>query len=180
MSAHSRDSLVESRDEPPPRPRPLSGKRFRRDGMPALVSARTLSTRLIALGAVVVAQIVLLLIALVPASFWTSRGMPSGPIPTDMTPIVAGLFYALPSLTGLLSRRWQVAVILATAPAWLDLGIFAIAAAPRIGPYYLALEPHAVSTVGTLELFAVLGALGWLVRPLVIRAIDWFRQMVIS
>ncbi len=48
----------------------------------------------------------------------------------------------------------------------------------RIGPYYLVLEPHAVSTVGTLELFAALGALGWLARPLVISALTWLRQAV--
>lgn len=178
MSAHSRNTLAERPDEPPPRPKPLSGKRFRRDSMP--VRTRPLPLRPVTLGIVVIAQVALLLVALAPASFWASRGMPNGPIPTGLSPIVAGLFYALPSLTGLLSRRWQVAVILATVPAWLDLGVFAIAAAPRIGPYYLALEPHAVSAVGTLELFAVLGALGWLARPLVIRAIDWFRGPVIS
>ena len=75
-------------------------------------------------------------------------------------------------------RRWQVAVTLATLPAWLDLGIFAVAASVRIGPYYLVLEPHAVSTVGTLELFAALGALGWLARPLVISGLSWLRQTV--
>lgn len=139
---------------------------------------RVVPLRLVALGVVVAVQIVLLLIALVPQNFWASHGLPNGPIPTGASPIVAGLFYLLPSFTGLLSRRWQVAVILATLPAWLDLGIFAIAAAPRIGPYYLAVEPHAVSTVGTLELFIVLGALGWLARALVMQAIAWLRQLV--
>lgn len=104
--------------------------------------------------------------------------MPNGPIPTELAPVVAGLFYALPSLTGLLARRWQVAIVLATLPAWLDLGVFAIAAASRIGPYYLVLEPHAVSTVGTFELFAALGALGWLARPFVIGAFARLRRAV--
>lgn len=124
--------------------------------------------RLILLVLVIAAEIALLLIALVPQSIWASRGLPNGPIPHSATPLVAGLFYVLPALTGLLSRRWQAAVVLATLPAWLDLGAFAVAAASRIGPFYLAVEPHAVSTVGTLELFAVLGALGWLARPLVL------------
>jgi hypothetical protein len=131
---------------------------------------------LIALGSVVALQCILLLIALVPPSIWADHGMPNGPIPTELAPVVAGIFYVLPSLTGLLARRWQVAILLATLPAWLDLGIFAIAAASRIGPYYLVLEPHAVSTVGTLELFAALGALGWLARPVAIGAYARLRR----
>ena len=101
--------------------------------------------------------------------------MPNGPIPRANA-VVAGLFYVLPSLTGLLTRRWQVAILLATLPAWLDLGIFAIAASTRIGPYYLVLEPHAVSTVGTIELFAALGALGWLARPFMVGAYARLRR----
>ncbi len=124
------------------------------------------------LSAAVVIQILLLLVALVPQSVWASRGFPDGPIPRSLSPLVAGLFYALPALTGLLARRWVVAVVLATLPAWLDLGIFAVAAATRIGPFYLAMEPHAVSTVGTLELFAVLGAFGWLGR-VAIQGLPW-------
>lgn len=134
--------------------------------------------RVIALAAAIAVEVLLLLIALVPQSIWASHGFPNGPIPTRAAPLVAGAFYVLPAVTGLLSRRWQAAVVLATLPAWLDLGLFAIAAAPRIGPYYLAVEPHAVSTVGTLELFAVLGALGWLARPLVFGAVAQIRRVV--
>src|SRR5262245_7684926 len=167
MSVHSRNPLVEHRETFPPRPDyPRSRARLER------ISAhiRRRSARLVALGTVVALQCVLLLIALVPPSIWADQGMPNGPLPTELAPVVAGLFYVLPSLTGMLARRWQVAILLATLPAWLDLGIFAIAAASRIGPYYLVLEPHAVSTVGTLELFAALGALGWLARPVLIGA----------
>lgn len=120
--------------------------------------------RLLALGAVVLCELLLLLVALVPQSIWASHGFPDGPIPRTLSPVVAGAFYVLPAATGALSRRWQVAIVLATLPAWLDLGLFAVAAAIRIGPFYLAMDPHAVSTVGTLELFAVLGVLGWLAR----------------
>lgn len=129
--------------------------------------------RLVALTLAIVGEIALLLTALVPQSIWAAHGFPDGPIPHTATPVVAGFFYTLPALTGLLSRRWQAAVVLATLPAWLDLGAFAVTAAGRIGPFYLAVEPHAVSTVGTLELFAVLGALGWLARPLVLGATAW-------
>ena len=120
--------------------------------------------RRVALAAAVLVQVLLLLVALVPQSIWASHGLPDGPIPRALAPVVAGAFYVLPALTGLLCRRWQAAVVLATLPAWLDLGLFAVVAAGRVGPFYLATDPHAVSTVGTLELFAVLGALGWLVR----------------
>ena len=173
MSAQPRNPLVESRDAFPPPP-DFPHSRLAR------VSARIRrrSSRLIALGGVVTLQCILLLIALVPPSIWADHGMPNGPIPTELTPVVAGLFYVLPSLTGLLARRWQVAILLATLPAWLDLGIFALVAASRIGPYYLVLEPHAVSTVGTLELFAALGALGWLARPFVIGAYARLRRGV--
>jgi len=132
--------------------------------------------RLIALILAIVAEVALLLIALVPQSVWASRGLPDGPIPSAASPLVAGLFYVLPALTGLLCHRWQAAVVLATLPAWLDLGAFAVAAAQRIGPFYLAVEPHAVSTVGTLELFAVLGALGWLARQPLLGALGWLAR----
>ncbi|HEV2459574.1 MAG TPA: hypothetical protein VGS80_14555 [Ktedonobacterales bacterium] len=127
-------------------------------------AAIELTPRLVALALAVVAEILLLLVALVPQSIWAAHGFPDGPIPRSFSPVIAGLFYVLPAVTGMLSRRWQVAIVLATLPAWLDLGAFAVAAASRIGPFYLATDPHSASTVGTLELFAALGALGWLAR----------------
>ncbi len=123
---------------------------------------RTVGIRRAGVGICVLCEILLLLIALIPQSIWARLGYPSGPIPDALAPVVAGAFYLLPTLTGALCHRWKVAVVLATLPAWLDLGVFATAAANHIGPFYLAMDPHAVSTVGTLELFAVLGALGWL------------------
>jgi hypothetical protein len=110
------------------------------------------------------AEMALLLIALVPQTVWAARGYPNGPIPHALYPAVAGAFYLLPTLTGALCRRWPAAVVLATAPAWLDLLVFAVAAASRTGPFYFTQQDHSVSTVGTLELFAILGALGWLAR----------------
>ena len=179
ISVHPQNSLVETPEEIPRRSGPLKNLPPGRNGLLSIrAKIHAAPPRLVTLGVVVALQTVLLLVALVPPTIWADYGLPNGPIPTDAAPIVAGLFYILPSLTGLLVRRWQVAVILATLPAWLDLGIFAVAAAVRIGPYYLVLEPHAVSTVGTLELFAALGALGWLARPLVISALSWLRQTV--
>jgi hypothetical protein len=133
-------------------------------GIRLVALLKALGIRRAALGASVLSETILLLIALVPQSVWAAHGYPNGPIPHGLAPLVAGAFYVLPALAGALCQRWQVAVVLATLPAWIDLGVFAIAAAGRIGPFYLVIDPHAVSTVGTLELFAVLGALGWLAR----------------
>jgi hypothetical protein len=132
-------------------------------------SARRWAVRVL-LGAVVLGETALLLIALVPQTVWAAHNLPDGPVPHKLYPLVAAAFYALPSVTGALCRRWQVAVVLATLPAWLDLGAFAAvaAAAGHIGPFYLAQEPHSTSAVGTLELFAALGALGWLARTVVL------------
>jgi hypothetical protein len=106
----------------------------------------------------------LLLISLVPQSVWASHGWPNGPIPEAIYPLVAALFYLFPAVIGGLCSRWQIAIVLATLPAWVDLGLFAVVAAGRFGPFYLTEESHAAGTAATLELFAVLGALGWLTR----------------
>ena len=136
----------------------------RRPGALRIPSVRMPLVWRLLLGVTVLSEVLLLLIALVPQNTWASLGYPDGPIPDSLAPLVAGAFYCLPALTGALCRRWQLAVVLATLPAWLDLGVFAVAASRHIGPFYLVVDPHAVSTVGTLELFAVLGALGWLAR----------------
>jgi hypothetical protein len=117
----------------------------------------------------VLAELALLLVALVPQSVWAGLGYPTGPIPSALAPLVAATFYLLPLLIGALCQRWQVAILLATFPAWLDLGVFATAAASRIGPFYLAIDPHTVNTISTLELFGLLGLLGWLARGFLVR-----------
>jgi hypothetical protein len=118
----------------------------------------------LALGLALAGETGLLLIALVPQSVWASHGWPNGPIPEVTYPLVAALFYLFPAIIGGLCSRWQIAIVLATLPAWLDLGLFAVVAAARFGPFYLAEESHAAGTASTLELFAALGALGWLTR----------------
>ncbi len=138
---------------------------------PPYVKQARWSLRLLLLGGGILIELALMLVALVPQTIWASHGFPDGPIPRVLSPVVAAAFYVLPVLTGMLCRRWTAAVVLATFPAWLDLGLFAVAAASRVGPFYLATDPHAVSTVGTLELFAVLGALGWLARTAGLAAI---------
>ncbi len=134
-------------------------------------SATLLACRLSLLWLAVLVEIALLLVALVPQSIWADYGYPAGPIPNALSPLVAGVFYLLPTLTGALCRRWQSALLLATLPAWLDLAVFAVAAARRIGPFYLAQDPHTTNTLATLELFAILGLLGWLARCWLIEAL---------
>jgi hypothetical protein len=144
--------------------RPAPGAMPTRARANAAQIARVLSLALLVIA--VGGEILLLLVALVPQTIWAAHGYPNGPIPLKLAPLVAGVFYILPSLTGALCRRWQTAVVLATLPAWLDLGLFAVGASAggHIGPFYLAQEPHSTSAVGTLELFVALGALGWLAR----------------
>lgn len=117
-----------------------------------------------ALIAAILVETLLLLAAVIPTSIWAAHGYPNGPIPSSLYPIVAGLFYVLPTCIGLLCRRWPAAVVLATLPAWVDLAAFAVAASPKLGPFYFVLPDHSINTVGTLELFAILGALGWMAR----------------
>lgn len=136
------------------------------------IRALLLRARLPLLWVSVLAEAALLLIALVPQSIWADYGYPAGPIPNALAPVVAGAFYLLPLLAGLLCRRWPVAIILATFPALLDLGVFAIAAAKRIGPFYLVQDPHTANTVSTLELFGILGLLGWLGRCWLLELLD--------
>jgi hypothetical protein len=109
-------------------------------------------------------QTLLLLISLTPQTTWANLRLPNGPIPTPLTPLAAALFYALPTITGALCRRWYTAITLATLPAWVALGVFATLAAPRLGFAYLTQDTHAAGVIGTLELFAGMGLLGWIIR----------------
>jgi hypothetical protein len=132
--------------------------------------------RLAALAALVVGGLALLIVGMVPQPTWQDLGYRSGsPLPQTLLPLVTILFYAIPALVGLLCRRWQAALVLATVPAWLDLGIFAVAVAGQLGPYYLV-QSHPDGTVGTLEVYAALGLAGWLVRAGALRLVGMRRK----
>ena len=120
--------------------------------------------------ALVVIETLLVMSALVPAQFWT-RFLPNstsaaldGPFPPVVAPIITLLLYVLPTVIGFLCPGWQKAVLYATLPAWFGLGVFLVAATFKIGPFYLVSADHVVANVSLLELFAALGALGWLGR----------------
>jgi hypothetical protein len=105
----------------------------------------------------------LLLISVTPQTMWANLHLPNGPIPPLLAPLAAALFYALPTAIGALCQRWYSAVALASLPAWFALGVFATLAAPRLGFAYLTQDNHAAGVIGTLELFAGMGLLGWIV-----------------
>ncbi|WP_069806261.1 hypothetical protein [Thermogemmatispora onikobensis] len=120
----------------------------------------------------IVVETLLLLTALVPDQLWT-RLLPQspaaaldGPYPPALAPLVAALLYVLPTLIGFLCRAWQRALLYATLPAWFSLGLFLVAATFKIGAFYLVSPDHVTANVSILELFALLGGIGWLGRHL--------------
>lgn len=114
----------------------------------------------------------LISMALVPSQLWTrilpqsSAAALDGPFPPVIAPVITILLYLLPTVIGFLSRHWQQALFYATLPAWIGLGIFLIAATSRVGIFYIVSADHVTANVSTLELFAVLGGIGWLGRYL--------------
>jgi hypothetical protein len=112
----------------------------------------------------------LTVLALVPAQLWVrllpqaSNAALSGPFPASVAPIITALLYLLPSLVGLLSFSWQRALLYATLPAWIGLGLFLVAATSKVGAFYLVSFDHVTANVSILELYALLGGLGWLAR----------------
>ena len=125
-----------------------------------------------ALYILIVVETFLVTLALVPAQLWTrilassSSAALDGPFPPAIAPVVTVLLYLIPSFIGLLCRSWQRALLLATLPAWIGLGLFVVAATFRVGAFYLVASDHVTANVSVLELFAALGAIGWLARSL--------------
>ncbi len=118
----------------------------------------------------IVIETLLLTTALVPAQLWTrilpasSNTTLNGPFPASIAPIITTLLYLTPTLIGFLCRQWQKALLFATLPAWIGLGVFLIAATFKVGAFYLVSTDHVTANVSVLELFAALGAIGWLAR----------------
>lgn len=122
--------------------------------------------------ALIVVETLLVTLALVPAQLWT-RVLPGsgsaaldGPFPSAIAPVITILLYLMPSVIGLLCRSWQRALLLATLPAWIGLGLFVVVATFKVGAFYLVSSDHVTANVSVLELFAALGAIGWLARSL--------------
>lgn len=120
--------------------------------------------------AMVIVETILVSLALVPAQLWT-RLLPQsptaaldGPFPPVIAQIIPPLLYLMPTATGFLCQSWQRALLYATLPAWIGLGIFVTAATFKVGPFYLVSATDVTGNVSVLELFAALGAIGWLGR----------------
>ncbi|QBD82508.1 hypothetical protein EPA93_43680 [Ktedonosporobacter rubrisoli] len=118
----------------------------------------------------IILETVLVLLALIPAQLW-ARLLPmldsatiDGPFPPVIAPLVAALLYIVPTVIGFLANCWQRALLYATLPAWIGLGLFVIAATFKVGAFYLLSSDHIVANVSVLELFAALGGIGWLCR----------------
>lgn len=118
----------------------------------------------------VIFETLLVTLALVPPLEWT-RLLPGstsaaldGPFPPILAPIIPALLYLVPTAIGFLCRSWQRALLYATIPAWIGLGLFVIAAAYKVGAFYLVSPTQVTSNVSVLELFAALGGIGWLGR----------------
>jgi len=120
----------------------------------------------------VVLETILVLLALVPPQLWT-RLLPDtpsasldGPFPPFIAPVITALLYLAPTAIGFMCRSWQWALVYATIPAWVGLGLFVIAATFKVGAFYLVSVDHVAANVSILELFAALGAIGWLGRTI--------------
>lgn len=121
----------------------------------------------------VMIETMLVMLALVPPQLWT-RLLPNstsaalnGPFPPVIAPFITILLYLLPTIIGFLCFSWQQALLYATLPAWIGLGVFLVAATFKVGPFYLLSPDHVTANLSLLELFAALGALGWLGRHLI-------------
>ncbi len=117
-------------------------------------------------------ETIVVTLALVPPQLWTrllpgsSSASLDGPFQSALAPIIAALLYVLPALIGFLCRIWQRALLFATLPAAIGLGLFVIAASTRVGAFYLVSPAQVTSNASVLELFAALGGIGWLARHL--------------
>jgi hypothetical protein len=134
--------------------------------------AKTLSRLNITLLGLVGLETLLVTLALVPAQLWgqlfhqSANATINGPFPASIAPVVTACIYLLPTIIGFLCRHWQKALVYATLPAWIGLGMFLIAATFRVGAFYIVSADHINANVSVLELFALLGGIGWLGRSL--------------
>jgi hypothetical protein len=116
--------------------------------------------------AVALVQFGLLMTALLPARIITDLGWTTsnGPFPSATAPFVTAVFYLLPFASGLLTKRWDVALLASTAPVWAAIGLFTVASSTQNGIFYFTKLGQPANLVGTFELFAALGFFGWVTR----------------
>ena len=142
-------------------------------GITRMTQVKNWSLWTISLTCLVILETMLVCLALVPAQLWTrllpqssSAGL-DGPFPALIAPGITALLYVAPTIIGFLCRSWQRALLWATLPAWIGLGLFVTLATFKVGAFYLISSDHVTANVSVLELFAALGGIGWLARSLV-------------
>ncbi len=114
-------------------------------------------------------ETILVTMALLPAKVWAAipgTTSSNGPFPAQIAPVIIMLIYLLPALIGFLSRRWQHALLFASLPAWIGLGVFFLLSSVRLGAFYIVAADRISANVSTVELFVALGGAGWLTRIL--------------
>lgn len=129
-------------------------------------AGRDVNGAMIGIIVLIVAQTGLLFMTFVPSRITLRLGWSSvnGPFPASVAPVVTLAFYLLPFLIGFLAKRWETAVFSATLPAWLSLGIYIAGTSIQSGVFAFLKGQQPGYLVQTLELFAALGAFGWLAR----------------
>jgi hypothetical protein len=139
-------------------------------GISQVVQVKKWSRWTLLLICMIVLETLLVSLALVPAQLWTrllpqsSSAALDGPFQPEIAPAITALLYLMPTLIGFLCRKWQHALLCATLPAWFGLGLFVTFATFKVGAFYLVASDHVTANVSVLELFAALGAIGWLAR----------------
>lgn len=142
-------------------------------GITRMTQVKNWSLWTISLTCLVILETMLVCLALVPAQLWTrllpqsSSAALDGPFPVVIAPGITALLYLAPTIIGFLCRSWQRALLWATLPAWIGLGLFVTLATFKVGAFYLVSSDHVTANVSVLELFAALGGIGWLARSLV-------------
>ena len=90
--------------------------------------------------------------------------LPIGPIYAN---IVSVSVYLLPSLIGLLSRRWEVALLLAALPFWALVVAYLIIDRPLWDLDLVAIGALAQRGAGVSVLVLSLGFAGWILRRII-------------
>ena len=112
--------------------------------------------RLILLATVVLLEAVAVLSVVLQTAF-----VPLGAGYANAIPIAV---FVLPTVVGLLSRRFEAAIVLAVLPFWTTVLIYVGVYAPVYNTDLLQLGALAGPVAGSSFLLAGLGLLGWLIR----------------
>jgi len=129
--------------------------------------------QLAGIAVMVIVESGLLVLSLVPPTKSAQLGWSAtnGPFPSAAAPIITAIFYLAPFACGVLARRWEIALMSATFPAWFGIGIYTVAASTQNGIFALTSGAHPSYLVGTIELFAALGGFGWIARRVIFTAV---------